>query len=225
MIELLDFSDEMILTIMHKIQYRTELLCSIIGIGNNHLEQLALAKCQSIDLIFVFTHSPYELLIQRFYSHLIPRIYYNIQSLTLSLQHLLRIVNFANGNRDRTLPNLTHLKIMFGKQCCETDAPCTLGIQLYLFSVSIAEIRIDDVDIMSKMASMCCPNLKILTMIIYRNISCYEACIPPLLQRLSNVEHLTLLLAVDVIRKSPNHFIDGFDIDEDIVSYMLYFRS
>ncbi|CAF4026433.1 unnamed protein product [Rotaria sp. Silwood1] len=102
---------------------------------------------------------------------------------------------------------------------------CQLGIQLYLFSVSIAEIRIDDVDIMSKMASMCCPNLKILTMIIYRNISCYEACIPPLLQRLSNVEHLTLLLAVDVIRKSPNHFIDGFDIDEDIVSYMLYFRS
>ncbi|CAF5072442.1 unnamed protein product [Rotaria sp. Silwood1] len=137
MIELLDFSDEMILTIMHKIQYRTELLCSTIGIGNNHLEQLALAKCQSIDLIFVFTHSPYELLIQRFYSHLIPRIYYNIQSLTLSLQHLLRIVNFANGNRDRTLPNLTHLKIMFGKQCCETDAPCTLGNLLLIVFVVI----------------------------------------------------------------------------------------
>ncbi|CAF5096483.1 unnamed protein product, partial [Rotaria sp. Silwood1] len=114
-----------------------ELPCSIFRIGHNHLEQLALDKCQSIDLPFDFTHSPYELLIQRFYPYVMPRIYYNIQSLTLSLQHILRIVNFANENRDGTLSNLTHLKIMFGKRCFETSAPCTLGNSLLIVFVVI----------------------------------------------------------------------------------------
>jgi hypothetical protein len=40
----------------------------------------------------------------------------------------------------------------------------------------------------------------------------------PLLQRLSTVEHLTLLLAIDADRLG--HFIDGFDLQRDIVSYM-----
>ncbi|CAF4039061.1 unnamed protein product, partial [Rotaria sordida] len=50
MFELLDLPDEMILTIINKTQYRAELLCSIIGIGNNHLEQLSLDK-----LLFIYT--------------------------------------------------------------------------------------------------------------------------------------------------------------------------
>ncbi|CAF2904111.1 unnamed protein product [Rotaria sp. Silwood2] len=317
MIELVDLPDEMVLTIMNKIQYRAELLCSIIGIGNNHLEQLALDKCNSIDLTFDFPDSPYELLIQRFCSHVMPRIYNNIQSLTLSLQHILRIITFANENCDGTLPNLTHLKIILGKRCFETGTPYTLGndinnpircvplfsivpqlvyfdktegsrilsvlrcsplmrsitsfeldddcmlpdalkddgllfahssqlthiritlcrfdhcirllsqlgVQLYSFSVSIVQIVIGDVDIMSRMVLISCPNLKILTMAIYRNIHSYEECIPPLLQRLSNVEDLTLLLAVGANGNRPNHFIDGFDIDKDIVSYMPYLRQ
>ena len=57
-------------------------------------------------------------------------------------------------------------------------------------------------------------------MTIYRNISWYEECILPLLQRLSNIEHLTLLLAVGVEEDGPDHFIDGLDLERDIISYM-----
>ena len=55
---------------------------------------------------------------------------------------------------------------------------------------------------------------------IYRNISAYEQCIIPFLQRFSTVEHLTLLLAIDLNRNGPNHFIDGSDLQRDIISYM-----
>ena len=55
---------------------------------------------------------------------------------------------------------------------------------------------------------------------IYRNIFEYEQCIIPLLQRLSSVEHLTLLLAIDVNEIGSNHFIDGLDLERDIISYM-----
>jgi len=55
---------------------------------------------------------------------------------------------------------------------------------------------------------------------IYRNIFEYEKCIISLLQRLSNVEHLTLLLAIDRNENGPNHFIDGWDLQRDIISYM-----
>jgi hypothetical protein len=55
---------------------------------------------------------------------------------------------------------------------------------------------------------------------IYRNIFEYEQCIIPFLQRLSSVEYLTLLLAIDVNKNGPNHFIDGLDLQRDIISYM-----
>ncbi|CAF2463930.1 unnamed protein product [Rotaria sp. Silwood2] len=57
-------------------------------------------------------------------------------------------------------------------------------------------------------------------MTVYHNIVHYEECIVPLLQRLSNVEYLTLLLAIDVARTRLNHFVDGFHLEKDIASYM-----
>jgi hypothetical protein len=57
-------------------------------------------------------------------------------------------------------------------------------------------------------------------MTIYRNIYAYEQCIIPLLQRLSHVEHLTLLLTIDVNENGPHHFIDGLDLQRDIISFM-----
>jgi hypothetical protein len=55
---------------------------------------------------------------------------------------------------------------------------------------------------------------------IYRNIFRYEECLIPLLQRFSSVEHLTLLLAIDVTKNKQNSFIDGFNLQRDIISYM-----
>jgi len=57
-------------------------------------------------------------------------------------------------------------------------------------------------------------------MTIYRNIVNYKECIVPLLQRFSNVEYLTLLLAINGTKTRLNHFVDGFDLEKDIVSYM-----
>jgi hypothetical protein len=62
--------------------------------------------------------------------------------------------------------------------------------------------------------------LKHLTISSYRNIPQYEQCIVPLLQRLSNVQYLTLLLAIGYGRSGPNRFIDGYDLQRDILSFM-----
>jgi hypothetical protein len=62
-------------------------------------------------------------------------------------------------------------------------------------------------------------------MTIYRNIFHYELCIIPLLQRLSHIEHLILLLAIGVKDTGPDHFIDGSDLQRDIVSYMPHLRQ
>ncbi|CAF4716744.1 unnamed protein product, partial [Rotaria sp. Silwood2] len=62
-------------------------------------------------------------------------------------------------------------------------------------------------------------------MTVYHNIVHYEECIIPLLQRFSDVEHLTLLLAIDVARTRLNHFVDGFHLEKDIASYMPYLRQ
>jgi hypothetical protein len=60
-------------------------------------------------------------------------------------------------------------------------------------------------------------------MTIYRNILNYEEGILPLLQHLSSVEHLTLLLAIDVF--GSDRFIDGFHLERNIISYMPNLRQ
>ncbi|CAF5149552.1 unnamed protein product, partial [Rotaria sp. Silwood1] len=57
-------------------------------------------------------------------------------------------------------------------------------------------------------------------MTIYRNFDDYKKCFVPLLQRLSNVENLTLLLAIGETGKTPNHFIAGYYLENDIIAYM-----
>ncbi len=62
-------------------------------------------------------------------------------------------------------------------------------------------------------------------MTIYRNTDMYEECVVPLLQRLTNVEHLTLLLAIGIVTDRPDHFIGEFDLEQHIVSYMPNLRQ
>ncbi|CAF1578875.1 unnamed protein product, partial [Rotaria magnacalcarata] len=102
------------------------LLCSIIAIGNNRLEQLALDKYHSIDLTIDYFQSPYESLMTRFYSHVVYRIIDNIQSLTLNIRKIPNIITFVEKNSNGILPNLTHLKIMIGRQSHRTGIPYTL---------------------------------------------------------------------------------------------------
>ncbi|CAF1442490.1 unnamed protein product [Rotaria sordida] len=273
-VQLLDLPDELILNIMNKVKPHVLLLSSIITIGNNRLEQLALDKCHSIDLTFDYVQSPYETLIQRFYLDIMPHIVNNIQSLTLTIRHIPHIITFAEKNFNGTLPNLTHLKIMIGKQHDQTGTPYTvhrsrmkhyrifrrskpllpiipqfvrlegyIGSRI-LYTVrcsplirSIVSFELDDecilpivsnpenADIISQIESISCPHLKQLTMKIYQNIIHYEECIVSLLQRFSNIEYLTLLLAIDGTTSRLNNFINGFDLEKDIVSYMPNLRQ
>ncbi|CAF1315789.1 unnamed protein product [Rotaria sordida] len=134
-VQLLDLPDELILNIMNKVKHHVLLLSSIITIGNNRLEQLALDKCHSIDLTFDYVQSPYETLIQQFYSDIMPHIVNNIQSLTLTIRHIPHIITFAEKNSNGTLPNLTHLKIMIGKQHDQTGTPYTVHRSSKLLSI------------------------------------------------------------------------------------------
>ncbi|CAF2546125.1 unnamed protein product [Rotaria sp. Silwood2] len=112
---------------MNKVKPHVLLLCSIIDIGNNRLEQLVLDKCQEIDLTFDYPQSSHESLFERFYLYVLPRIINNIQSLTLHIQHLPKIASFVEKNCGGILPNLTHLRIMLGRRNPKTGTPFTIG--------------------------------------------------------------------------------------------------
>jgi len=126
-IELLDLPDEMILAIMNKVKHKVLLLCSIIGIENNRLEQLARDNCQSIDLTFHHLHSPYTIVDERFYSYVLPNICQNIQSLALNMKHLFHFVTILTNYGDQLVFNLTHLKINLSYFHSKTGTPYTLG--------------------------------------------------------------------------------------------------
>ncbi|CAF0831379.1 unnamed protein product [Rotaria sordida] len=126
-IEPLDLPDEMIFNIMNKIKPQVLLLCCIINIGNHRLEHLALDKCHSIDLSFDYQFNPYTLLLKRFHIDVLPRIYNNIQSLTISIKHLLPIDAAVKAMPDKLLPNLRHLKILVGYRHLYTGTPFKIG--------------------------------------------------------------------------------------------------
>ena len=67
--------------------------------------------------------------------------------------------------------------------------------------------------------------MKELTITSYRNISLYEVFVIPVLQRLRNIEYLTLLLAIGEEKNLPFHFIDGYDLQKCIISYMPHLRQ
>jgi ABC-type lipopolysaccharide export system ATPase subunit len=124
---LLDLPDELILAILKKVNPQALLLCSMIDIGNNRLKQLVFDRCNSIDLTFDYLQAPHELLFNRFYSHVMPRIIHDIQSLTINLHQISSIITSVENNCNGTLRNLTHLKIMLGAKLSRTGTPYTIG--------------------------------------------------------------------------------------------------
>jgi hypothetical protein len=126
-VELCDLPDELILMILNKVKPKVLLLSSIVNIGNDRLEKLALEKSHSIDLTFDYCLLPYQYLLRRFASHVMPCIINNIQSLTLNIHRLPYISHLAERNSNGILPNLTHLKIMMYRPTSRTDTSFTLG--------------------------------------------------------------------------------------------------
>ncbi len=102
------------------------LLASIIGIGNNRLEQLALDKDRSIDLSFYYSGFPYEKHMICFLTDIMPRILNNIQSITINLRHLSYLDHISRAiYHENNLSKLTHLKIMTGHLYNNTGTPYT----------------------------------------------------------------------------------------------------
>jgi len=124
---LVDLPDELILAIMERVNPQVLLLCSMINIGNNRLEELAFDRCHSIDLTFDYLRAPHELFLRRFYSDVMPRIGHDIQSLTINLHHIASIKTIVENNFSGTLPNLRHLKIMLGAKLSKKGVPYTIG--------------------------------------------------------------------------------------------------
>ncbi|CAF0770041.1 unnamed protein product [Rotaria sordida] len=116
--------------------------------------------------------------------------------------------------------HLTHISITFHQFGDCVRLLNQIGAQLHSFVVSMMHVYLSEELDLSQISLISCPNLKELKMTIYRNIFAYEQCIIPFLQRLSSVEHLTLLLAIGENENGPNHFIDGLDLQRDIISYM-----
>ena len=113
--------------IMNKVKPEVLLLCSIITVGNNRLEQLALDKCHSIDLTFDYLHSQHELLIKQFYSHVLPRISNDIKSLAINFKHLLYFNSAVERYGDGISFYLTHLKIVYGRFHHNTGTPVIIS--------------------------------------------------------------------------------------------------
>jgi len=126
-VQLLDLPDELILVILKKVNPQVLLLCSMIDIDNHRLEQLAFDKCHSIDLPSDYFKAPYQSLMKRFYSHVMPRISHDIQSLTISLGQIWSMKTFVENHCNGTLPNLTHLKILFDLKYPKTGIPFGSG--------------------------------------------------------------------------------------------------
>jgi hypothetical protein len=97
-IQLLDLPDELLLAIMKKVNPQVLLLCSMINIGNHRLEQLAFDRCHSIDLSFNYYRAAHRSLMKRFYSHVMPRVWHDIQSLTIKFCRIPSMKTFIEKN-------------------------------------------------------------------------------------------------------------------------------
>ena len=126
-VQLLDLPDELLLNILKKVDCQASLLCSMIDIGNDRLEQLAFDRCYSIDLSSYCYQAKHRSLKNQFYSYVMPRICHDIRSLTITYQHISSMKTFIDQNYNATLPNLTHLKFLLGPTHSKTGIPFTIG--------------------------------------------------------------------------------------------------
>jgi hypothetical protein len=124
-VELLDMPDEILLMIMRQVKPLVELLTSFIGVGNARLENLVLdrSRCSSIDITFDFQCSPRKMIVDRFFSHVMPCIYNYIESLTLNFNHLPCVSVIAFSTPERHFPNLAQLKIIRGRRVPGSGTP------------------------------------------------------------------------------------------------------
>ncbi|CAF1469192.1 unnamed protein product [Adineta ricciae] len=87
--------------------------------------------------------------------------------------------------------------------------------QLQSLTVTIAMSNENRETLNNVIQSISCPNLKHLTIKMYRNFKNFDVCLC-LLERLSSVEQLTLILAIDETDTTPIHFVDQLFSEKNI---------
>ncbi|UJR11549.1 hypothetical protein I4U23_015729 [Adineta vaga] len=292
-VQLLDLSDELLLAIIKKIHPQVLLFCSMIDIGNNRLKQLVFDGCDSIDLTFDYPGAPHKLLMERFYSIVLPYINNNIQSLTIDLCHIRSIRNYLKENDNKALKNLTHLKIMLSVKRLKTGVPFTIvNYHMYypemrkpllpivpqyllllketfdgdLFTLlhsplmrQIQSFELDENCLLSRSITgdqfripeaiqlthisisfwnfeQCfgllvqlgsqLRSLTVTAAMVYENAGTFSTEIQSislclhLLERLSSVEYLTLILAIDETQRAPIAFLERLFSEKNIYRYM-----
>jgi hypothetical protein len=110
---------------MRQVKLLVELLTSFIGVGNARLDNLVLdrSRCSSIDLTFDFQCSPQRMVMERFFSHVLPCIYNNIESLALNFKHLSYVSVIAFRTLERHFPNLSQFKIVQSRRVPGSGIP------------------------------------------------------------------------------------------------------
>ncbi|CAF1491474.1 unnamed protein product [Adineta ricciae] len=114
---------------------------------------------------------------------------------------------------------LTHIRISFWNFAQCVGLLIQLGCQLQSLTVTIAMSDENRETLNNVIQSISCPNLKHLTIKMYRNFKNFDVCLC-LLERLSSVEHLTLLLAIDETNTTSIHFIDQLFSEKNIYRCM-----
>ncbi|CAF1300919.1 unnamed protein product [Adineta steineri] len=126
--------------------------------------------------------------------------------------------------RFHQLTRLTHIRISFWNFDACIHLLNQLGSQLHSFIVTIGQVSDYNPYVPTKILSISCPHLKQMSITIYHNFNNYERCLS-LVQCLSNIEYLTLLLAIGRGNTQPSHFIDGFFLERNILPYMPRLRQ
>lgn len=106
-VQLLDLPDELLLLILKQLD-DIEILSSFFGIGNSRLHRLIRHKTMPTHLRFpmnLLADSRLDSLVERLTRHIFPRIHHRVQSLTLPIELLGRVL--LRGH----FPNLTELTL------------------------------------------------------------------------------------------------------------------
>ena len=110
-VHLLDLPDEMLLYIIRRLD-NVDVLYSLFGINHGRLDRIIREKSFSHHLNFTTSilhhtdNATIESILDRFSQNILPHIHFNIQSLTVQLSYMQRILLASH------YPNLTQLKIL-----------------------------------------------------------------------------------------------------------------
>ncbi|CAF1990501.1 unnamed protein product [Rotaria magnacalcarata] len=213
-VQLNDLPDEVLMIILKKLA-NMEVLYSLVGV-HKRLNRIAQDSVFTNNLtLFIsssngFVYSLPDPILDRFFSHILPKIHQKIKWLgleSLSIERILRATNYPNLY-GISLYNI-QAETAIGLFTDETSSICTLKNQILELVLDISTNKIQSLP--EKI-----PTLKCFSLHCDIETCVYDELILPLLHRMLNLEKLSLCLIVGD-RKT---FFDGNDLKINIINNM-----